>query len=460
MKLKNIFHNILLTMMILSLAAGCSSADGVNSPARPGSTAEAAVDDNNKELSIAYYEHSDRMVDAAITEYGSKHPDINIKRERFEYKDDNYQETQKEIESLLTRTLAGDGPDIVVELSYFKIAKNYKTFNSGLYCDLNELIKNDNEFKLDDYYKNVLDTGIINGKRYVIPLAFAVNGFITTKETLKNNMIEIDKTNWSWNDFMQVVRNFMEKNNGHEKYLLNPTFNYNVLKYFVSSRVDDTDNKSHFNTEEFKKLIKDLKEINPAVYPVEKDNGWTYSPHLYIKDEKAVLALDTYNDISNVSQLSGLYDMFKKELGQELVVLPFPQIGEGAGYPFGINITVGITSTCKYEKNAFEFVKILLKPEINGDSFLNSMGLPVSRAGFEKIMNGELPIQKGGGFPHPKENLDEIGKMVNNLGTGKFDDEQIRSIVYGHFISYLDGKETLDEAVKKMDGDTYFYLNE
>lgn len=460
MQFRKVFLKIVVFIIIFSMASSCSSSVGGIKSTKPGSTGKVEkTDSGKKELSIAYYEHSERMVKAAINEYILKNPNVEFKEEIFERKEDNYQETLKETNSLLTRALAGEGPDIIVELSYFRLAKNYKTLSSGLYCDLNELIKNDEEFKLDDYYKSVLDTGVINGKRYIIPLAFGVNGFLTTKETLTENMIEIRESNWNWDFLIKTAKDFIQRNEGKDKYLLSPMFIYNVLQYYIASQVDYTDSKSHFNSEEFKTIIKDLKEINSAIYPVDKDNGWTYSPHTYIKDEKTVLSFGEDSDISNIFQLSGIYDNFKKELNQELVILPFPHIDANNGYPFSILITVGITSTCKYKKEAFEYIKTMLLPEINGNITYN-LGLPVSKAGFKKVTEEEFPVQYGGGYPHPEEVLLEIDKMVNNLGSGVFYDEQINSIAYKHFLSYQDGRETLEETVKKIDDDVYFYLNE
>lgn len=161
-----------------------------------------------------------------------------------------------------------------------------------------------------------------------------------------------------------------------------------------------------------------------------------------------------------MKQLSGIYDSFKKNLNQELIILPFPLINENSGYPFSVSMTAGITSTCTYKKEAFELIKTMLAPEINGNLSYNIFGLPVSKEGYKKVTRGELPLQYGGGYPHPEEALLEIDKMVENLGKGVFYDKQINSIVYGHYADYRDGRATLEEAVKKMDDDTYFYLNE
>jgi hypothetical protein len=50
--------------------------------------------------------------------------------------------------------------------------------------------------------------------------------------------------------------------------------------------------------------------------------------------------------------------------------------------------------------------------------------------------------------------------MVAGLGAGKLYDEQVVSIVNRYFKEYLEDKITLDNAIKKMNDDVYFYLNE
>ncbi|MEN6316841.1 MAG: extracellular solute-binding protein [Clostridiaceae bacterium] len=470
MRFRKALLKITVLTITISMISGCSSSGEVNKSAGSSSGGAdktagsgsagkpAGTDNGGSELSITYYQNSERIVEAAISKYLSENPSVSIKREKVSRKEE-YSDTMKELDSLMTRTLAGEGPDIIIELNYFRVAKNYKTLNSGVYCDLNELIKNDAEFSLDDYYQNVMDTGIINSKRYVMPLAFEVCGFLTTKETLEENNVDIDKSSWDWKYFIQITRDFIQRNKGKDKYFLNPMFDYNVLQYYTASRVDYTKNKSDFNSEEFKTVLKDLKEIYSAIYPIKKDNGWSYSPVTYVRDRKAVLSFDT-SGMSSMTELSGMYDNFKKEINQELIVLPFPLIDENKGYPFSVSITAGITSTCRYKKEAFELIKTMLMPEIIGDLFYSRFGLPVSKAGYKKVTSEPFPFQYGGGYPHPEAALLEIDKMVENLGKGVFYDQQINSIVYGHYADYRDGRATLEETVKKMDDDTYFYLNE
>lgn len=54
---------------------------------------------------------------------------------------------------------------------------------------MNEIITKDTDFKLSDYNEKILNYGVINNKRYIIPINYINTGFFTTKEILQKNNV-------------------------------------------------------------------------------------------------------------------------------------------------------------------------------------------------------------------------------------------------------------------------------
>jgi len=89
---------------------------------------------------------------------------------------------------LTTEIMAGRGPDVYIDTTALAATifnDLHKKMDNGLFCDLNDFITNDNDFKLDDYEKTILDTGIYKGKRYLMPLSYKVPLYLTTEEKLE-----------------------------------------------------------------------------------------------------------------------------------------------------------------------------------------------------------------------------------------------------------------------------------
>lgn len=95
-----------------------------------------------------------------------------------------------------TEIMAGKGPDII---SLNQKLPFEKLIDNGSFADIDELAelyKSDIDF--DDYNSTIMDCGIYNGKRYIIPIAYCPNILITTQEILdkyNNNYLTFSATN-------------------------------------------------------------------------------------------------------------------------------------------------------------------------------------------------------------------------------------------------------------------------
>lgn len=158
-------------------------------------------------------------------------------------------------DKLSTETMAGGGPDLISteqELPYEKMIEN-KAF-----CDLNEMFENDSEINLADYNRTILDAGVFDGKRYLLPAFFGFDYMVADKEML-------DKFDISYQQFDSVTyENFGEKFKG---YFNNPDghglFNSDmwrwgredILRNFIGNYVDVPNKTCDFSSDEFKTAL-------------------------------------------------------------------------------------------------------------------------------------------------------------------------------------------------------------
>ena len=134
--------------------------------------------------------------------------------------------TSSEMENeMLPELLAGKGPDIFIFDS--TILPNYKQYiKQGLFCDLNELIEQDNSpnpLDLSLYNQDVLDEGVWDEKRCFIPLGYRPIYFITTQEMCDKYGVKIPKDGVTYEEFPTLFHNFIEQETGNIP-LLYPTF--------------------------------------------------------------------------------------------------------------------------------------------------------------------------------------------------------------------------------------------
>ncbi len=79
-----------------------------------------------------------------------------------------------EFETLIrTEIPAGRGPDLLI-FTTTDIPDPYKTMRTGLFVDLNPYFASDEEIDLGDFLGPVMDEGVMNGKRYLVPLNYEV----------------------------------------------------------------------------------------------------------------------------------------------------------------------------------------------------------------------------------------------------------------------------------------------
>jgi multiple sugar transport system substrate-binding protein len=83
--------------------------------------------------------------------------------------------------------------------------------NNNVLQDLTPFIQTDPEFKLDDFYPNVVDIARKDGKLYAIPVDFTPMVMYLNVKLFKEAGVPLPKAGWTWTDFRQKAKELTSK---------------------------------------------------------------------------------------------------------------------------------------------------------------------------------------------------------------------------------------------------------
>ena len=159
--------SVLMIPIVMSLGSCAVPASDDTDQAETYST-EARLDESfvmqeaTDKLTLYSYTMNSDMITPAVNIFSEMYPDVSV---------DVVSLSDKEYVNLLLAELpAGKGPDLILSPTDDFGGDVYKTMNSNLFVDLNQLILRDDEFSLDEYIENVMNAGIYKGKRYIMPI--------------------------------------------------------------------------------------------------------------------------------------------------------------------------------------------------------------------------------------------------------------------------------------------------
>lgn len=163
---------------------------------------------------------------------------------------------------LSTELMAGKGPDII---SINQKLPFEKLLNNGTFLDVNKLCDNNTQAdKIDfnNFNSAIMKCGIYNGKRYIVPLFYGTDVFVSTQEKLKKFNIPCDNhTVLTYKNLSEKFSSFSnEKANfgfisGYND--TNSMFNYpmHLFNRFINNYVDFENKVTYFESDDFKSKL-------------------------------------------------------------------------------------------------------------------------------------------------------------------------------------------------------------
>ncbi len=375
-------------------------------------------------------------------------------------------------DTLSTELMAGKGPDI---LSLTQSLPFEKLVSNKSLADIDRLLSDSSvNINFDDYNKTIMDSGVVNGKRVLLPLYYSVDVLFTTQERLEEFGIDIEKENIS-----QIANKINSEN--IDTHLVCPysadSFYFSFIRNFIDLEKGTTDFDSEEfrqNAETFKKALLNSKayaDLSNFEFPSEE----THSDFLFSCNE-----FDFYG-----GSFTDIAEIYHNTCADGVTPVICPDFSRNGEISANVEIGFGINANCKKTEKAAKFIEYLLSDSSQGyfagarEDVLDEVGLslPVKNSVFEsafskaKDYNWYYP-EDDADAAAMKENANEFLEkeylpLVQSVKQchwyGK--SSQLSSYLYQNVAritisDYLKDKITLDKFSDKLSSSFNMYINE
>lgn len=279
-----------------------------------------------------------------------------------------------------TEIMAGEGPDIISlnqNLPFEKLIEN------EAFLDINSLINNDetkDKIELDEYNSFIMNVGVYDGKRYIVPLSYGMDVLVSTQERLKqfnvsgNNGETLTYSNVSvkFSPFFNSTTNYNFVSNDSDTGLW---FDHpmQLFSRFINSYIDFDNKSTFFTDDEFKDNLDIMREM---VISTREDNSNALFDDLYIN--------------RSLPLITGKYAYYKS-IGETPVVFR-GLVKSDDIYSAFLEIGFAINNNTKLQEQAYAFIKYALSDDCQmricgakGNSLSASISFPLNNKAYEQL---------------------------------------------------------------------------
>lgn len=279
-----------------------------------------------------------------------------------------------------TEIMAGEGPDIISlnqNLPFEKLIEN------EAFLDINSLINNDetkDKIELDEYNSFIMNVGVYDGKRYIVPLSYGMDVLVSTQERLKqfnvsgNNGETLTYSNVSvkFFPFFNSTTNYSFVSNDSDTGLW---FDHpmQLFSRFINSYIDFDNKSTFFTDDEFKDNLDIMREM---VISTREDNSNALFDDLYIN--------------RSLPLITGKYAYYKS-IGETPVVFR-GLVKSDDIYSAFLEIGFAINNNTKLQEQAYAFIKYALSDDCQmricgakGNSLSASISFPLNNKAYEQL---------------------------------------------------------------------------
>lgn len=432
---------------------------------------ESTASSNSSKLTYCAY-NEDAICDIIkrYNKYCTKHYDESYQIEIVEY------DSLEEMYTIMaTEIMSGDGPDIISldqPLPFEKLIENHA------FADVDELINTyGSNIDFNDYNTKVMESGIVNRKRYFVPFFYCPNIFISTQEKLKE--YDLNFSDFSYKE--------LSKQLSQEKVSCslfgNESDNYSFLYSFIDSYVNFDNKTANFDTNSFLENIDYIKKL------INNDNT---NENVYY---------DLYNSENNGCILSTPKLLFGGTMGgvktayyniflQNKTPAILPNFSYENKITAYVECGIAINQNSDKKDKALRFIEYCLSEDVQeywcgsrsdkGFSGTNEISLPVNNKAFDyavEVETGEeWDYNEDGEFDEEEkefsENVDSIfwkdylGIIDDISGCTLYNYKNLKTTYYNSSVigdivdKYLKGDISKEKFIRQLSAATEIYLTE
>ena len=458
--MKKIFRcSVLLTILLMILIFSASCTDTNNS------------NDGEK---LKYYTtyQSTNIID--IIERYNKYCKNNLD-ESYQIEIVEYDLSEEMYTIMSTEIMAGEGPDIISldqPLPFEKLIENH------VLADVDELVNTYNSnIDFNDYNTKIMESGIVNEKRYFVPFFYCPNIFISTQEKLKE--YDLNSSDFS---YKELSKKLSEEKVSYSLFG-NESDNYSFLYSFIDSYVNFDDKTTNFDANSFLENIDYIKRL------INNDNT---NENIYY---------DLYNSENNGCILSTPRLLFGGTIGgvktayyniflQNKTPIILPNFSYENKITAYVECGIAINQNSDKKDKALRFIEYCLSEDVQeywcgsrsdkGFSGTNEISLPVNNKAFDyavEVETGEeWDCNEDGEFDEEEkefsENVDSIfwkdylGIIEDISECTLYDYKNLKTTYYNSTViggivdKYLKGDISKDMLTSQITAATEQYLTE
>jgi len=432
---------------------------------------ESTASSNSSKLTYCAY-NEDVICDIIerYNKYCKKHYDESYQIEIVEY------DSLEEMYTIMaTEIMSGDGPDIISldqPLPFEKLIENHA------FADVDELINTyGSNIDFNDYNTKVMESGIVNRKRYFVPFFYCPNIFISTQEKLK----EYD-LNFSDFSYKELSRQLSQEKVSCSLFG-NESDNYSLLYSFIDSYVNFDNKTTNFDTNSFLENIDYIKKL------INNDNT---NENVYY---------DLYNSENNGCILSTPRLLFGGTIGgiktayyniflQNKTPAILPNFSYENKITAYVECGIAINQNSDKKDKALRFIEYCLSEDVQeywcgsrsdkGFSGTNEISLPVNNKAFDYAVEVETAEEwdynEDGEFDEEEkefsENVDSIfwkyylGIIDDISGCTLYNYKNLKTTYYNSSVigdivdKYLNGDISKEKFIRQLSAATEIYLTE
>ena len=360
-----------------------------------------------------------------------------------------------------TEIMAGEGPDI------FSLSQKLpfeKLTDSKTIADVNELISEFSyDIGIDNCDSKIMDAGVIDGKRYFIPLFYSPDVFITTEETL--NKYNLTSSEFSF----KALSEKLSKNK--KEYSLFGSADDNIAFFysFLDQYIDFNSGNTEFNSDKFSE---DLDSIYSLIKNDTTDENVYYFLYENINNGASIL----YKEMPAFSIIVKTYSCLKY-LGSTPVFVNNYNMDDDS-ISASIDVGIAVNDNCKNKEKLLPFIKYCLSCDVQKNMSEEYMYLPVNSDAMEKCIDSiDEAIDFGDLIVSDKEKaivetaqsaaIRDYKYIINNItkcnlyGFNYLSDTYFNSSVISDIVDkYLNGDISKEKFIRQLSAATEIYLTE
>lgn len=348
---------------------------------------------------------------------------------------------------------------------------------AGILEDLWPFIENDPDLGRDALMDRPLTAAEQDGKLYQIFSEFYMLTVVGATSVVG------DRTSWTLADMQAALDTMPEGCMYFGEDDTKANMLSNILSQNLNQYIDWATGECHFNTPEFVSILEFCNTF-PLEFDWENVNQDTYeSDDERIMNGKQML-MTTYADFQYIQ-------VIKKIFGGDISFPGFPREDGSVGSCFSISQGAAMSSTCKDKDGAWSFLRTILLPQYDEDTYFGGSGFSINKQDFDKMVkelmtpkyekdeNGELVLDENGnpieysnhswGYGNnqsvdimatTQEEYDQIMALYNSITSVSSYDQEIGKIVNDVAAGYFNGDRTAEDTAGQIQDRVMLYVNE